>query len=106
MSSVTVVWFKRDLRLNDHVPIVQAVTFGFSLLFLYILGRELWHLADTSRCQYDFFCECIRNTQQALAALGHTLVIRVGGILYSLRRSSQYWCRSSIFLFEQGTLPL
>ena len=36
-----VVWFKRDLRIEDHAPLAAAAAAG-SVIPLYILEPELW----------------------------------------------------------------
>ena len=37
----SVVWFKRDLRIEDHLPLLQALQRG-PVLCLYIVEPNLW----------------------------------------------------------------
>jgi len=39
--SLTVMWFKRDLRLTDHEPLNYALETGTSLLLLYVVEPAL-----------------------------------------------------------------
>lgn len=36
MHSVTIVWFKRDLRLDDHAPLLNAIYSGRNIILLWI----------------------------------------------------------------------
>ena len=48
-----IVWFKRDLRIEDHKAFVQAAKHG-PILPLYILEPELWQQPDMSHRHYMF----------------------------------------------------
>ena len=53
-----VVWFKRDLRVTDHRPLVSAAEAGL-VLPLYIVETELWQQADMSVRHWDFIAESL-----------------------------------------------
>ncbi len=72
-----VVWFKRDLRVVDHAPLVGAAKAG-RVLPLYIVEPELWKLPDSSRRHWHFIHDSLLDLQRDLAALGAPLVIRIG----------------------------
>ena len=38
---LTVVWFKRDLRVHDHAPLAAAVARG-PVLCLYVVEPSVW----------------------------------------------------------------
>lgn len=40
-KQISIVWFKRDLRLNDHAPLKAAIESGNKLLLLYCFEPEL-----------------------------------------------------------------
>ncbi len=77
MKTVQIVWFKRDLRIQDHPALFAAARQG-RILPLYILEPELWSQPDMSRRQYEFLGECLHELKQDLAALGQKLILRVG----------------------------
>lgn len=88
-----IVWFKRDLRIEDHPALAMAVsqvnTLG-EIIPLYILEPELWQQPDMSERHYRFLSGCIESLNQSLTAIGQPLIIRVGdalNILEKLRRS-------------------
>lgn len=72
-----IVWFKRDLRLDDHLALKSAAKEG-DLLLLYIVEPHLWQQPDMSHRQYAFLCECLLELKHQLKAIGHNLVIKVG----------------------------
>ena len=74
--SVNVVWFKRDLRVQDHAPLAAAAKAG-RVLPLYIVEPDLWKLPDSSLRHWHFIHDSLMDLQRDLAALGAPLVICV-----------------------------
>ncbi len=90
-SSVQIVWFKRDLRLHDHRPLVDAAARG-PVLPLYIVEPDYWTLKDSSRRHWQFIHDSLGDVQEALNARGAHLILRVGravDVLEDLRQSLQ-----------------
>ena len=73
-----VVWFKRDLRGQDHAALFEAAAGGSKVLALYILEPKLWNERDMSLRHYLFLQECIEELSDDLKQLGQSLIIRVG----------------------------
>ncbi|MEA5392628.1 FAD-binding domain-containing protein [Cyanobium gracile UHCC 0139] len=78
--ALQVVWFKRDLRLADHCPLVEAARRG-PVLPLYVVEPDLWQQPDSSARQWSFCREALQELQEALAGLGQPLVVRVGDVV-------------------------
>ena len=78
--ALQVVWFKRDLRLADHRPLVEAARRG-PVLPLYVVEPELWRQPDSSGRQWSFCREALEELRQALAERGQPLVVRVGEVV-------------------------
>jgi deoxyribodipyrimidine photo-lyase len=72
-----IVWFKRDLRVFDHQPLIQASKIG-PVLPIYIVEPKLWQQPDLSMRHYHFLTECIDELNIALKGLGQKLMIYVG----------------------------
>jgi deoxyribodipyrimidine photo-lyase len=81
---VQLVWFKRDLRTQDHRPLAEAAARG-SVLPLYVVEPDYWRLPDTSRRQYLTLAGALAGLQDDLARLGAPLVVRVGDVVAVLR---------------------
>lgn len=72
--TLQVVWFKRDLRLFDHRPLVEASQRG-PVLCIYVVEDAYWQLAETSNRQWLFVRDSLLDLQQQLTALGGSLLI-------------------------------
>lgn len=81
---LTLVWFKRDLRLEDHEPLVQALRQG-AVLPLYIIEPDLWQQPDTSERQFQFTRAAVFLLHQQLSELGQPLLVRRGPATRVLR---------------------
>ncbi|MBI1218711.1 MAG: deoxyribodipyrimidine photolyase [Rhodobacteraceae bacterium] len=71
------VWFKRDLRVEDHPALALAAGLG-AVLPLYIVEPDHWRQPDTATRQWEFIAESLGDLRGALAGLGAPLVVRVG----------------------------
>ena len=83
--SYHVVWFKRDLRLHDHVALHNAARRG-PVLCLYVVEPELWRQPDAARQHYEFVRESLADLQRALHARGGQLLVAHGEITEVLAR--------------------
>ena len=72
-----VVWFKRDLRVYDHVPLSLAASRS-TVLPLYIFEPELWRQKDMSYRHYLFLKSSLIDLDNQLRSIGSRLVIKVG----------------------------
>jgi len=79
------VWYKRDLRINDHAALCIGAGLG-AVLPLYIAEPEYWALPDTSARQWAFVAETLAGLRSDLADLGAPLVVRVGDAVEVLAR--------------------
>ncbi len=79
-SPCQIVWFKRDLRVQDHRPLVEAARRG-PVLPLYIVEPELWRQPDAAARHWKFVSECLQDLDQSLGKLGQPLVVRVGEVV-------------------------
>jgi len=117
---VSVVWFKRDLRVQDHAPLAEACAHG-PVLALYIVEHGLWQQPDAALQHFRFMTECLQDLQRDLQALGIPLRVREGeavtvlqalhtehafkelwsheetgnGFTYARDRAVAAWCRSA-----------
>jgi deoxyribodipyrimidine photo-lyase len=82
-AALQVVWFKRDLRVQDHAALAQAALRG-PVLPLYVVEPGMWAQPDASARHWKFIRECLATLNHDLAALGQPLVIRHGGAVDAL----------------------
>ncbi|TBR41562.1 deoxyribodipyrimidine photo-lyase [Marinomonas agarivorans] len=85
---MNIVWFKRDLRIEDNAALSEAARLG-PVLPLYIFEPELWQQPDMSYRHYVFLTQCLQELDQSLTALGQRLIIKVGNAVDVLTQLAQ-----------------
>ncbi|MCH2075312.1 MAG: deoxyribodipyrimidine photo-lyase/cryptochrome family protein [Rhodobacteraceae bacterium] len=73
-----VLWFKRDLRITDHVALAAAAE-AAPAVALYVVEPHYWALPDTSARQWEFTRECLEDLSHHIP-----LVIRTGRVTDAL----------------------
>jgi deoxyribodipyrimidine photo-lyase len=99
-GGLQVVWFKRDLRIHDHRPLLEASRWG-PVLPLLVVEPELWQQPDLSARQWAFAAECIAELREALAELGQPLVVRVGDVVDVLERARRQLGMAALWSHEE-----
>jgi len=79
-ETVNIVWFKRDLRINDHSPLLEASNLGLPVLPLYVVEPEYWQQNFSSSRHWHFIYDCLLDLNMALTQLGQPLIIQVGEV--------------------------
>ncbi|MEI6439866.1 MAG: FAD-binding domain-containing protein [Alphaproteobacteria bacterium] len=82
---IQVVWFKRDLRTEDHRPLAEAAIAG-PVLPLYVVEPQYWSLPDTSKRQWMVQGSAVQELSRRLTHLGAPLIIRVGQVVDVLEK--------------------
>jgi len=77
MLDVHLVWFKRDLRVRDHVPLCMAARLG-PVVCVYVEEPSQIEQPDYGAFQAQFTRECLTELRIALADRGATLYHLVG----------------------------
>jgi len=93
----TVVWFKKDLRVCDHAPLVAAAAAG-NVVPLFIYEPDVLTAADFSRRHLQFANGCLFELRRELRRLGGDLILRTGDaveILRQLKRETAFTCLHS-----------
>ncbi len=72
-----VVWFKRDLRVEDHAPLSQASTRG-PCICLYVYEPELLASDEFDASHLVFINQSLAALSERLTQLGGRLTLRVG----------------------------
>ena len=77
-SALQVVWFKRDLRVEDHRPLWRAARGGAPVLALYVYEPELVNAPDFDASHLVFVNQALAELDAKLRALGGRLTRRTG----------------------------
>ena len=78
------VWFKRDLRVTDHSPLVAAARRG-KVICIYIYEPDLIGADDFSQRHLLFINDSLAELDHNLHKLGSRLLIRCGNAVDVLR---------------------
>jgi deoxyribodipyrimidine photo-lyase len=120
-----VIWFKRDLRISDHIPLQRAAALG-PVLCLYVIEPALWQQTDRSARHAHFIVQSLLSLHKSLRELGGALTVVRGDIITHLEAiaASQpfalhaheetgsnwtyardiavtHWCRNKAFSFTE-----
>lgn len=83
-----VVWFKRDLRTADHLPLAAALSVGPTIA-LYVVEPELWQEPDRSWRHWVQLRDSLVDLDRSLAAEGGGLTVRFGEVVEVLQALQQ-----------------
>ncbi|MGB2479619.1 MAG: FAD-binding domain-containing protein, partial [Candidatus Poseidoniaceae archaeon] len=74
--AVDVLWFKKDLRIRDHQPLIEATKSGNNLLCLFLVEPERLELEDTDHIHIEWELDNAEELAKSLAAIGGHLHIK------------------------------
>ena len=76
-NQITCVWFKKDLRVNDHAPLFDAAQRGY-VIPIYIIEPDILCSKDFSSIHWQFISDSLIELKKKLCNLGQPLIIRQG----------------------------
>jgi deoxyribodipyrimidine photo-lyase len=79
------IWYKRDLRVQDHPALSKAAALG-AVLPLFIVEPDYWRLPDTSARHFAVLAEALTDLRDQTARIGAPLVVRSGDAVEVLER--------------------
>ena len=100
-TPIVIVWFKRDLRLEDHAPLMAAVATGLPVLPLYVVEPDYWQLKTSSQRHWSFIHDSLIQLRQDLSLLGQPLVVRVDDMVSVLQSLCQQFDINAIYAHQE-----
>ncbi|MEM1363461.1 MAG: FAD-binding domain-containing protein [Pseudomonadota bacterium] len=94
---VTILWYKRDLRIADHPALTFAAELGAPILPLYIVEPGYWALPDTSARQWAFIAECLAGLRKEAVPL----TLRVGEAVQVLTEIANAHAATALLSHEE-----
>ena len=77
--SYSLVWFKRDLRWQDHAALAAAAQQG-AVRCIYVVEPEIWAQPDAALQHFEFVHESLQALDQQLRLLGGCIEIHTGAM--------------------------
>jgi len=100
MTTVNIVWFKRDLRLSDHQPLVNAISSGKPLIFLYLFEPSLVYDPHYDIRHWRFVTESLNDMDSRLST-GQKIVRAWGEAADIFKEISSYVEIKKVFSHEE-----
>ena len=100
---ISLLWFKRDLRIYDHRPLCDAIAAGHPVLPLFVIEPDYWQLKTSSRRHWVFVRDCLAELREALSALGQPLIIRIGIMQDVLDELGKQFEITALYAHEETT---
>ena len=76
--SVSVIWFKRDLRLSDNASVNHAVNRGLPIICLFNLDAQRIGRIDVSGIHIEWELDCLRSLAEDIAEIGGVIKFNYG----------------------------
>lgn len=78
-QKVSVIWFRRDLRLSDNAALYHALRSGFPVVPVFIFDQNILdNLEDRADRRVEFIHSALASIQVDLKEMGSTLDVRYG----------------------------
>lgn len=100
-NTASIVWFKRDLRINDHAPLMAAARSNTPIIPLYIVEPAYWQQPFASRRHWHYIHDSLVDLNVALIRLGQPLVIKVGDACSVIETLRERFNVSDIYAHEE-----
>jgi deoxyribodipyrimidine photo-lyase len=99
---IQIVWFKRDLRLHDHVPLVRACTeHDLPTLLLYVFEPSVMTHYDSDLRHWRFVWESLQDMAKRLKTNGLELLICHGEAEWVFEELIRYFNVQKIFSYQE-----
>lgn len=73
----TIVWFRRDLRIADHEPLLRAARRG-TVIPVFVFDQALLQHPETGSARVAFMLDCLASLDADLRNKGGRLIFRLG----------------------------
>ncbi len=80
------MWFKRDLRLRDHLPLKLAIASRLPILLVYIEDEQVWQDCHYAERHKQFVYQSIQDLNEQLRAFDTQVHFFKGDTLTSLKK--------------------
>ena len=101
---VSVVWFKRDLRVSDNQALAEAIKSPHPVICLFNLEPNRIERSDVSGIHIEWELDCARELEKSLGELGGKLLFNLGNVVEKLSEIHAQYQISSIFSHEETGL--
>ena len=105
-ENVSVVWFKRDLRLQDHAPLAAACRQSRPVLLLYLFEPRLLEDEHYTPRHWRFVCQSIADLDRQLEHHGVRIGVMHGNAVDCFEALQQHYTINALYSHEEIGLKL
>jgi deoxyribodipyrimidine photo-lyase len=98
---INIVWFKRDLRLSDHQPLLKASESSLPALLVYFYEPSVMTFADSDIRHWRFVQQSLLELNKKLGEYGHSIVTIHDEALSAFRKINEAYEVKEIFSHEE-----
>jgi deoxyribodipyrimidine photo-lyase len=98
---INIVWFKKDLRLQDHAPLQAAIEQGLPTILLYCFEPSIMQCATTSNRQLRFILESLQNIKNELHQYNQHFNIVQDEVIAFLEKLREHYIIKTIFSHQE-----
>ena len=77
-EKISIVWFKKDLRINDNLALLSSSETNLPVLPIYIFEPDYWCQDFSSQRHWEFIHDCLIDLNEDLNKIGQKLIIKIG----------------------------
>ena len=99
--AINIVWFKRDLRLSDHQPLLRASEGKFPLLLIYFYEPLVINYTDSDERHWRFAQQSLIELNKVLSPFSHCIHTIHSEVLPALRKIVEVFEVNSVFSHEE-----
>lgn len=104
-NELGIVWFKRDLRLQDHAPLAAAQNSSLPLLYLYILEPEEFEAPENSLRHWQFQWQSIVQINAELAKYDQKISFCFGSAFAIFEALLQQYDIKQVWSYQESGTP-
>ncbi len=102
--AVSVVWFKRDLRISDNQALSTAISSKLPVICLFNLEPDRMKREDTDGIHIEWELDCLKQLRESLESIGGKLLFHYGSVLDKLNAIHHKYKIKNLFSHEETGL--
>jgi deoxyribodipyrimidine photo-lyase len=99
--AINIVWFKRDLRLSDHQPLMRAAEGKLPLLLIYLYEPSVINYADSDERHWRFAQQSLIELNKILAPFSHCIHTIHSEVLPALEKIVEVFEVNAVFSHQE-----
>ncbi len=103
-SPISILWFKRDLRLRDHAALAAAIRADYPVLFCYFYEPTLLASAESDLRHERFVAQSLQDLNRQLAVYNARIHIFHQEVLPAFAKLNQHFQIKNIFSHQETGL--